>query len=131
MRCARTSGSVHHAISSAKMAGKTPLKADVARKRTTSMLFLRVVDEPLGVSTGGAPRSSDCRKRQRVEGAGLGWPFCLQRGAGVRFTVPGLDHDERHVTAHRQGTRRRHPDEAFVMTEPHGLGISDEPGHKY
>src|SRR5450756_2233354 len=71
MRCARTSGSVHHAISSAKMAGKTPLKADVARKRTTSLLFLRVVDEPLGVSTGGAPRSSDCRKRQRVERAGL------------------------------------------------------------
>ena len=39
------------------MAGKTPSKADVARKRTTSLLFLRVVDEPLVVSARDALRS--------------------------------------------------------------------------
>jgi hypothetical protein len=37
----------------------TPTKAEVARKRTTSLLFLHVVDEPWLVSVVSARESSD------------------------------------------------------------------------
>ncbi len=54
--------------SRSEAAKETPSKADVARKRTTFLLFLRVVDEPSRVPAMGIGRSSDCGKRQRVEG---------------------------------------------------------------
>lgn len=54
-----------------------------------------------GVLRGQAIAGSVNASRER-----FGWPFCPQSEAGVRFAAAGLQHDERHVTARRQGAQR-------------------------
>ena len=100
-----------------EVAGKTPLKADVARERTTSLLFLRVVDEPSRLSATDAGRSSDRQKRQRGEGAGL---VILPKEGGRGPLRSSQLRTQKKIGMWRRsvkGIQSRHPDAGFVVTE--------------